>query len=215
VVARIVDKRIVRFRWGILVLVSAAAVSVGLAVKYGAASEDETAVAHRCTRVMLDEYETGNDPRKATMGPKAFALVAPKVCSLGVARGVVRDDGTMSRQAGYDLAQAVVHQMGAARFQTLIFNELATGRYHLAEPGRATRWHRCVAMGYSAWDGQPSGAQRPPRNLYRRAVREACTVGIRRGIVPPSGAPVTNSAAGAAMQQLLMSTVLRHSLSQG
>jgi hypothetical protein len=63
-------------------------------------------------------------------------------------------------------------------------------------------------MGYSGWDAQPLKADLPPRDIFRRAVRETCTVGIERGIVPASGAPVTDSPEGAAMQQLLTETLV-------
>jgi hypothetical protein len=179
-----------------------------LAVKYGAApSKADATLADRCVGVMREEYDVTDDPRVAGMGPKAFALLTPRICELGMERGLVEDDGTMSEQSGYDLTLAVIEEMGPARFQTLVFDELAVS-YRLARPGRVGRWHRCVAMGYSGWDSQPSASELPPRDVFRSAVREACTVGIERGLVPESGAAVSGSAAGAEFQQLLMETLL-------
>ena len=180
-----------------------------LAVKYGAASsEGEATLADRCTGVMREEYNRSDDPRKAGLPPKAYALLAPQVCALGVERDLVQNDGTMTEEAGEELTLAVIDRMGAARFQTLLFDELAVTQYRLAKPGEVTRWDRCVAMGYSGWDAQPSKESLPPRETFRRAVRETCTVGIERGIVPASGAPVTDSSEGAALQQLLAETLL-------
>jgi hypothetical protein len=179
-----------------------------LAVKYGAASAtDDASLADRCTGLIREDYDRSSDPGKAGLPPQAFALLAPKVCALGVERGLVQSDGTMSVQAGKDLTLEVIEGMGADRFQTLVFDELAVA-YDLAEPGKATRWDRCVAMGYSGWDAQPTKAGLPPRERFFRAMREVCTVGIKRGIVPPSGAPVINSPEDAAMQQLLTAALL-------
>jgi hypothetical protein len=180
----------------------------GLAVQYGAASStDDVSLADRCTGVMREDYDRSDDPGKAGLPPQAFALLAPKVCALGVERGLVQSDGTMSVQAGNDLTLEVIEGMGAERFQTLVFNELAVA-YDLAEPAKATRWDRCVAMGYSGWDAQPTKEGLPPRERFFSAIREVCTVGIKRGIVPPSGAPVINSPEDAAMQQLLTAALL-------
>ncbi|HWM14921.1 MAG TPA: hypothetical protein VNO56_10600 [Gaiellaceae bacterium] len=179
----------------------------GLAVKYGiAASEDEATLADRCTGVMREEYNRSDDPRKAGLPPKVEALLSPKMCALGVQRGLVEDDGTMSEEAGEELSLAVIEQMGVERFQTLLFDELAVTQYHLAKAGEVTRWDRCVAMGYSGWDAQLSKDGLPPRETFRRAIRSACTIGIERGIVPASGAPPTDSPEGAALQQLMLET---------
>jgi hypothetical protein len=177
-----------------------------LAVAYGAApSKGSATLADRCTGVMRREYDITGTAATATIGPKMFASIAPKVCALGVERRLVADDGTMSEQSGYDLMTAVIEKMGTSRFQTLVFNELAVSEYHLAQPAKITRWHRCVAMGYSAFDARPEKAGLPPRDLMRRAVRDVCTVGIRRGIVPPSGAP---DAANPEFQQLLLTALV-------
>jgi hypothetical protein len=180
----------------------------GLAVKYGASpSEGQATLADRCTGVMREEYSTTTNPAKAGIGPEAYALMVPKVCALGVERGLIADDGTMSEQSGFELTTAVMERMGPARVQTLVFNELAVTEYHLAEPGHVTRWDRCVAMGYSGWDAQPAQAGLPPLDVARRALREMCTVGIERGIIPESGAPMTDSPDGRELQQLMLSTL--------
>ena len=182
----------------------------GLAVKYGATStKDDVTLTDRCIGVMREDYNRSDDPRKAGLPPKVDALITPKLCALGVERGLVNSDGTMSEQAGSDLTLAVIEQMGVTHFQTLVFNELAVSPYHLAEPGKVTRWDRCVAMGYGGWDAQPSKEGLPPRELFFEAVRQTCTVGIKRGIVPASGVAATNSPEGAAIQQLLAATLLK------
>jgi hypothetical protein len=44
-------------------------------------------------------------------------------------------------------------------------------------------------MGLSGYDAQQLAVDVPPRTLWVRAVRYACTNGLRRGLIPPSGAP--------------------------
>jgi hypothetical protein len=180
-----------------------------LAVKYGAAgSKGEASLADRCVGVMREAYETTDDPGKAGVPPKTYALLAPKVCALGVERGLVKSDGTMSEEGGRELTFAVIERMGPARVQTLIYTELAVDQYHLAPEGEVTRWHRCVAMGYGGFDAQPSKSGLPPRDQFRRAVRSLCTVAIKRGLIPPSGAPQPNTPEWDALQQLLAQKVL-------
>ena len=181
----------------------------GLAVKYGAAPSTELAtLADRCTGEMREEYNTSDIPGKAGLGPKTWAFVAPKVCALGVERDLVRDDGTMTEQSGSELMMAVMQRIGIPRFQTRVFNELAVSRYHLAKAGQVTRWQRCVAMAYSGWDAAaPAGAGEPSLDVARRALRETCTIAVKRGIIPASGAPVTDSAAGRELQQIMLSVL--------
>ncbi len=180
-----------------------------LAVKHGVVSSTgDVSLADRCTGVMHEEYERTDDPGKAGVPPKAYALLAPRVCALAVERGLVESDGTMSEQAGHDVTLAVIERLGVERFQTLVYDELAVSEYHLADEGGVTRWDRCVAMGYGGWDAQPSKESLPPRELFFRAVRKACTAGIARGIVPASGVAATDSRDGAAMQELLLATLL-------
>lgn len=170
----------------------------GFAVKYGAAaSKGQATPTARCVGEMHHEYDTSNDARKATFPPKVLALLTPKICALGVSEGVVRTDGTMSTTSGYRLTSEIVRRMGVSRFQTLMFNELAVDAYHLARSGHVTRWDRCAAMGYSAYDGQGAKVKTdyPPRARMFRAVRDACTNGIARGLVPPSGAPTQRDTA--------------------
>jgi hypothetical protein len=182
----------------------------GLAVKYGAApSKEEATLADRCTGVMREDYNTMDFPGKAGIGAKTVAVLVPQICALGVERGLVADDGTMTEKSGYDLTKAVAERMGPERFQTLNFNELAVSQYHLAKPGHVTRWHRCVAMMYSAWDAQASKTTLPPRELWRRTSHEACTAGIERGIVPQSGSPAPETVAGREFRQLMVSMVLK------
>jgi hypothetical protein len=168
--------------------------AAGLAVKHGfASSKDEASLSDRCAGVMIEDFETSTDPRKAGIGEKAFTVLVPEVCELGVSRGLVAADGTMTEESGYQLTLDVMNKLGPDSAQTLIFNELAVN-YGLAQPGKATRWHRCVAMAYSGWDAaQAQGASMPSREAWRRGARDACTEGIRRGIVPASGVPEVGS----------------------
>jgi hypothetical protein len=186
-----------------------------LAVKYGAApSKGEATPVDRCIGTMREEYNTSNDPRKAGLGEKTYALLVPEVCGLGVERDLVADDGTMSSQAGSDLLVAVMERMGPARFQTLQFNDLAVSVYHLAKSGHVTRWHRCVAMSYSGYDAR-SVKERVgiPRLQFQRISRETCTAAVEQGIIPASGAPALGSAALQEFQRLLLSHVLEISQS--
>jgi hypothetical protein len=184
----------------------------GFAVKHGALpSKSQATLIDRCTGVLRERYNTADHSDKGGVGPKAFALLVPEACALGVERGLVADDGTMSEESGFELGQTVVARMGPARIQTLVFNELAVSQYHLAKPGHVTRWHRCVAMSYEAWDGQASKTRpgMPPRDLWRRTSREACTIGIKRGIIPQSGAPIPGSFAAQQLQALIGTTMLK------
>jgi hypothetical protein len=176
----------------------------GLAVRYGAASSEEKAtLADRCVGVMRAEYDRSDDPRKAGLPPKVYAQLAPDVCALGVQRGLVKDDGTMSEEAGAELTLGVIERLGVSRFQTAVYNELAVAQYHLARPGNVTRLHRCVAMGFGGWDAQPVKEGLPPRDLFFEAVRKACRLANGRGLIPPSGAPAIGSPQEAEFQVLL------------
>jgi hypothetical protein len=180
-----------------------------LAVRYGEAPSAESAsLADRCVGVMRADYDRSDDPRKAGLPPKTYAVLAPEVCALGVERGLVKDDGTMSEQAGKELTLAAIERVGASRFQTMVYNELAVSQYHLAEPGKVTRLHRCFAMGYGGWDAQPVKDSLPPRDVFFEAVRKACRTGVKRGIIPASGVPALGSPQEAELQALLMDTVL-------
>jgi hypothetical protein len=217
-----IERRESRWLKLLLPLAGAATVSVGfgvwhhvqagrsnkLAVKYGLATSAGDATAQdRCTAVLRDDYDHSADPGLAGLPPHTFATLVPRICELAVARGRVHSDGTISEADGHQLTIDAVRQIGAAKVQTMTFTELAVSRYHLARPGHVTRWHRCVAMGYSGWDGQRTKTSLPRRDLYQRAIRTACTTGVRRGIVPASGAPVAGSAANAAFQRLVVAAL--------
>jgi hypothetical protein len=180
-----------------------------LAVKYGLApSKGEATQVDRCTAVMLEDYESAGEAEKAGLGADAFGVLAPRVCSLGVSRGLVSSDGTMSDESSFGLTMDVMNQMGPARIQTLIFNELAV-TYGLAQPGKATRWHRCVAMAYSGYDAQPTDTNLPPEARWQQAARSACKEGIERGIVSASGAPEVGSAEAGQLFALICSEARR------
>lgn len=189
-----------------LVIVGAAALlshsrvarSNGLAVKYGiATSTKHVSLVARCTAALRNEYDTTSAPSKASVGPGGLAVLAPKICALGVQEGVVRQDGTMTREDAKNVTVAALDRMGHARVDTLIFNELAVAPYHLAKPGHVTRSDRCLAMGYSTYDGMTAAQKNgfPPRSRFFQAVRSACANGIARGLVPPSGAPSSQDTA--------------------
>jgi hypothetical protein len=191
---------------GALVIGSAAALmnqnrvahSNRLAVKYGlATSTKHVSLVARCTAALRNEFDTSSAQSKAMLPAGGLAVLAPRICAVGVQQGVVEQDGTMTREDAEDATVAAIGRLGQARVQTLIFNELAVTRYHLAKPGHATRWDRCVAMGYSGYDGLTAQirSEFPPRARFFRAVRSACTNGVTRGMVPPSGAPSTNDTA--------------------
>ncbi|HSC48864.1 MAG TPA: hypothetical protein VLD16_01265 [Gaiellaceae bacterium] len=183
-----------------------------LAVRYGAASSSsEVTLADRCTGVLRDSYDRYDKPVKVAFPPHTFAVIAPRVCTLGVQRGLVAKDGTMSEQSGYELMVAAVRNLGVARFQTIAFTELAVTRYHLARPGKVTPWDRCVAMGYSGWEARRSQEKLPSRERFFPAVRETCRLGIERGIIPASGAPLPGSRASSALQLLLASQLAKQS----
>jgi hypothetical protein len=180
-----------------------------LAVRYGAASSaGDASLADRCVGVLRADYDRSTDPRKAGVPPKTYATLAPDVCALGVERGLVEDDGTMTEQAGKELTLAAIERFGASRFQTMIYNELAVSRYHLAKPGKVTRLQRCFAMGYGGFDAQPVKDGLPPRNVFFEAVRKACRAGMKRGLIPPSGVPANGSPQEAKLQALLTDNVL-------
>lgn len=168
--------------------------AAGLAVKHGfATSEDDATLPDSCAGVMIEDFKTSADAGSTGIGEQAFTVLVPEVCELGVARGLVAADGTMTEEAGFRLTTDIVNQMGPARVKTLIYNELAVS-YGLAPPGKTKRWHRCVAMVYSGWDAaEKERATMPPQEAWQRGAREACTTGVRLGIVPASGVPDVGS----------------------
>jgi hypothetical protein len=180
-----------------------------LAVKYGAApSKGEATLVDRCVGVMREAYATSDDPLKAGVPPKADALLTPKVCALGVERDLVKSDGTMSEESGRELTLAVIQDLGPARVQALLYDELAVDVYHLAKAGEVTRLDRCVAMGYAGYDAaQGQVSTLPPRDHYRKAARKACSLGIRHGLIPESGSPQPGTPEWDEFQQLLASLV--------
>jgi hypothetical protein len=180
----------------------------GLAVKWGAAaSKGEATLADRCVGVMHEDFATTDDPGAAGLGEEAFAAMVPEICELGVERSLISDDGTMSEESGAELTRVVIGRMGEERIKTINFSDLAVNRYQLAKPGRVTRWHRCVAMAYSGWDAQPEQAAAEATKLFRLASRTACTAGVKRGIVPESGAPTVGSQAANELTGLILATM--------
>jgi hypothetical protein len=164
-----------------------------LAVRYGLArSPDAVSEVGRCTAALRDDYDHTDSVEKAGLPPKTLKALAPHVCSLAVEQGLVNSAGELKDSAaGKRLTVEAIKEIGVARFQTMEFTELAV-RYQLAAAAnQATRWDRCVAMGLSGYDAQSSRAGLPSRELWERAVRRACAVGVRRGLVPNSGAPST------------------------
>jgi hypothetical protein len=176
------------------------------AVKYGVASSTKhVSLTVRCAGAVHAYYDT-KSPLKTGIPPHFLTFIAPKVCARAVQEGRVQPDGSMSYDDIANSTAQVMSQIGMARVQTMIFTELAVNPYHLARPGAVTRRDRCLAMGYSGYDAQKPAVKRnlPPRSRFFRAVREACTNGIARGLVPPSGAPTRRNTA------LLMGEALSH-----
>jgi hypothetical protein len=161
------------------------AVSYGLARSPGAVSD-----VARCIAVLRDDYAHTDSPVKAGLPPHTLKVLATHICSVAVKQGLVDSAGKVEQSADIKgLAIDAIREVGLARFQTMEFSELAV-RYRLAASAKtATRWDRCVAMGLSGYDELQSKDALPSRSLWRLAVRRACTIGIRRGLVPPSGAP--------------------------
>jgi hypothetical protein len=176
------------------------------AVKYGVASSTKhVSLTARCAGAVHAYYDT-KSPLQTGIPPHFVTFLAPRICAKGVQEGLVQPDGSMSYDDIANATTQVMSQIGIARVQTMISTELAVNPYHLARHGAVTRWDRCVAMGYSFYDTQKPAVQRdmPPRSRFFRAVREACTNGIARGLVPPSGAPTRRNTA------LLMGEALSH-----
>jgi hypothetical protein len=184
--------------------------AAGLAVKHGfAASKGEATLADRCAGVMTEDYKTTTGPRKAGIGEQAFAAMVPEICELGVARGLIADDGTMSEESGFRLTTDVMNTMGQAKVQTLMFTELAV-TYGLARPGKVTRYHRCVAMAYAGWDAaQAQQAELPSKSNWRRGAREGCARALERGLLPASGSPKTGTAEEIELMGLICSAARR------
>jgi hypothetical protein len=165
-----------------------------LAVRYGlASSSGNVSLQARCVARALDGYNHSTDPGKAGIPPQAFRFLAPRACALAIRRGLVRSDGELSANgnSGQLLAEAG-NQFGKERMQKMVFTELAVSPYHLARSNsEVTRWDRCLAMGFSGYDAQQQRVKEglPSRALFMRAVRQACTIGVRRGLIPESGAP--------------------------
>jgi hypothetical protein len=169
-----------------------------LAVKYGVAqSKNHVSLIARCIGALRNDYDTSSAPGKAGLPPHAFAFLAPKLCARGVEEGIVKPDGMMSYDDAVNVAREVSTRIGVSRLQTMIFTELAITQYQLAQRGHVTRWDRCAAMGYSAYDAQTAKVKNDliPRSRMFRAVRDMCTIGIARGLVPPSGAPTRRDTA--------------------
>jgi hypothetical protein len=164
----------------------------GLAVHYGlASSSDNVSLQARCVARAFEEYDRSTDPSKAGMPLETFKFLAPKACALAIQRGLVRSDGELHAN-GNQLIVEAGNKFGKARLQRMIFTELAVSPYHLARSkSQVTRWDRCVAMGLSGYDAQQRRVKDglPPRAIFVRAVREACTIGVRRGLIPESGVP--------------------------
>jgi hypothetical protein len=168
------------------------AVALGLAPTRASVS-----LRDRCVARAIDEYDASTDPGKAGIPPRAFRFVIPKACALGIRRGLVRDSGSFSGNA-WPLFNEAGNRYGKARIQMMIFTELAVVPYRLKRTAAAvTRFDRCLAMGFSAYDATPAEVKQasPPRATFFRIVRRACTIGIRRGLIPESGAPSRSTTA--------------------
>src|SRR5438067_2687843 len=114
------------------------------AVRYGlATSTKHVSLTARCAGAVHAYYDT-KSPLTTGIPPHAIQVLAPKVCDLGVQQGLVQPDGSMSYDDMANATAQAMNQIGMARLQTMIFNELAVTPYHLARIGAITRWDRCV-----------------------------------------------------------------------
>jgi hypothetical protein len=173
---------------------AAAAAALAVVVAGGRPREASAAAGatprQRCVAELFREYDSSSDPSKIVLPPRIARMVAPRVCALAEQRGLLENGVALASADAQDLTTEVVRRIGIARFQTLLFTELAFSQYHLARTrSTVTRLDRCVAMGLSAYDAHHASDAYPPRPRWTVAVRRACTTGIRRGLVPPSGAP--------------------------
>src|SRR5436853_2806847 len=170
-------------RWPIIatgLVAVCVAVGGGYATLRGAApaaASTPTAVTARC---VTEENRLYKENHPATIGPQTWAVLVPKICAAGVAEGAVSWGGWSSKQVEQTTSADVIKRFGVARMQTLAFNELALSRYHLARAGHVTRRERCLAMGYSGYDGLTSAQQAdyPPRATMVAAVHYACALGL-------------------------------------
>jgi hypothetical protein len=171
------------------VLLSATGISALVRQTHESPNADPVA---QCKADALDWYAHTTDPGKAGFGPRAYGFLVPRACALAARKGVLRSDGSI---AGTDLDNLIVeagNEFGTARVQKMMFTELAVSPYRLAPAAKlVTRWDRCVAMGYAGYDAQQEEIKKglPARATFFATVRRACSIGIRRRLIPPSGAP--------------------------
>jgi len=154
---------------------------------------DAATLRQRCTKEFLRERATSTSPGKVYMPAPITRMLAPRICALAESRGLLDAGVRLASTDAQDLTTDVIARIGVARFQTILFTELAVSQYHLASTARlVTRLERCIAMGLSAYDANHEKDPYPPRPRWAAAVRHACATGVRRGLVPASGAPRTS-----------------------
>jgi hypothetical protein len=181
--------------FGALALTLAGAAALVLAMRQPARvatapSADAGTLRQRCVDELEREYHTSTNPRKIYMSPRIIRQLGPRICALAERRGLLDGGVRLASADAQELTTEAIGQIGVARFQTILFTELAVSQYHLARSARrVTRLDRCVAMGLSAYDADHETDPYPPRPRWAQAVRRACATGIRRGLVPASGAP--------------------------
>jgi hypothetical protein len=178
-----------------LALTLAGAAALGLAMRQPARAATARA-AHAgslrqdCVNELQREYNSSTNPRKVYLPAPIVRQLAPRVCALAERRGLLDAGVRLADTDAQELTTEVIGQIGVSRFQTILFTELAVSQYHLASTARlVTRLERCIAMGLSAYDADHARDSYPPRPRWAAAVRRACATGVRRGLVPASGAP--------------------------
>jgi hypothetical protein len=175
-----------------MVAATAAAVLCAATAATAAPSPRDPALQKRCVLALWHGYRS--PPPKALkmsamVPPREFALLATRTCFLGVAQGLVLPSGEfLNREAAYRVTTEAIQWIGYEHFHTLVNNDLAVHTYRLKKTVSAvTVWDRCASTLYSVYDATPPGQGMPERPFWVRVAGLACTIGLQRGQVPPSG----------------------------
>jgi hypothetical protein len=87
-----------------------------LAVGYGLATSASVATrADRCVAIIMGDYDAAPAATKRNAPRALFARVVPKVCAIGVERGMVAEDGAVSEKDSYAITTEVLRSMGLTR----------------------------------------------------------------------------------------------------
>jgi 4-amino-4-deoxy-L-arabinose transferase-like glycosyltransferase len=82
-----------------------------LAVKYHlAGSMGSVTMKQRCVAARLADWDRMSRAEQMTVPSGTTRRLAPRVCALGIAQGLVRDDGQMSEDSGFALTSQAVDE---------------------------------------------------------------------------------------------------------